>query len=98
MDDRNDLGRYNHSGPNHHLERIMASIFKRSKKKGSPYSIQYTDENGQRKTVKAFTDKGLSEQLAAKLESEVRMKRTGLIDASTEGMVGHSKSNIQSHT
>ena len=47
----------------------MASIFKRSKRKNSPYSIQYTDHEGKRKTVKGFTNRGLSDQLAGKLET-----------------------------
>lgn len=58
----------------------MASIFKRSKKKNTPYSIQYKDCSGKRITVKGFTDKGLTEQLAGKLESEARLRTMGLVD------------------
>ena len=59
----------------------MASIFKRSKrKKNEPYWVQYTDHLGKRKTAKGFTDKGLTEQLAGKLESEARLRKTGMID------------------
>jgi len=58
----------------------MASIFKRSKKKNTPYLIQYKDCSGKRITVKGFTDKGLTEQLAGKLESETRLRSMGLID------------------
>ncbi len=58
----------------------MASIYKRSRKKGEPYWIQYLDHNGKRRTTKGFTDKELSEELAAKLEAEVRMRKTGMID------------------
>ena len=47
----------------------MASIYKRRKGKNEPYSIQYIDHHGKRKTVKGFTDKGLTEQLAGKLET-----------------------------
>jgi integrase len=58
----------------------MASIFKRRKGKNVPYTIQYVDHLGNRKTVQGFTDKGLSEHLAAKLESEARLRKTGLVD------------------
>ncbi len=62
----------------------MASIFKRSKHKNEPYSIQYTDHEGKRKTVKGFTDKGLTDQLAGKLETEARLRKTGMIDVEQE--------------
>jgi integrase len=62
----------------------MASIFKRSKRKNEPYWIQYKDHLGNRKTAKGFTDKGLTEQLAGKLESEARLRKTGLIDPEQE--------------
>src|SRR5208282_2440531 len=62
----------------------MASIFKRSKRKGEPYWIQYKDHLGKRKTAKGFTDKALTEQLAAKLETEARLRTTGLIDLEQE--------------
>ncbi len=62
----------------------MASIFKRRKGKNEPYSIQYLDHRGKRKTAKGFTDKGLTEQLAGKLETESRLRRTGMIDADQE--------------
>jgi integrase len=59
----------------------MASIYKRRKGKHEPYSIQYLDHHGNRKTAKGFTDKGLTEELASKLEGEARLRSTGLIDA-----------------
>src|SRR5208282_6023487 len=62
----------------------MASIFKRSKKKNEPYWIQYKDHLGKWKTAKGFTDKGLTEQLAVKLETEARLRKTGLVDAEQE--------------
>jgi hypothetical protein len=58
----------------------MASIFKRRKGKQEPYSIQYTNHEGKRKTVKDFTDRGLTDQLAGKLETEARLRRTGMVD------------------
>ena len=63
----------------------MAAIFKRNKKdRNEPYKIQYVDHLGKRCTVKGFTDKGLTEQLAARLEDEARMRVTGLIDPEME--------------
>lgn len=62
----------------------MASIFKRSKRKHEPYTIQYRDHLGKRRTARGFTDKGLTEQLAAKLETEARLRSTGLIDFEQE--------------
>ncbi|MBX3412618.1 MAG: site-specific integrase [Pirellulales bacterium] len=67
----------------------MASIFKRSKKKGEPYSIQYLDHRNKRRTAKGFTDKGLTEELAAKLEADARLRRTGLVDASLDRVNSH---------
>ena len=55
----------------------MATIYKRNKRqKNELYSIQYVDHAGRRRTTQGFTDKGLSEQLAAKLEANARMRRT----------------------
>ena len=69
----------------------MASIFKRSKRKNEPYSIQYTDHEGKRKTVKGFTDKGLTDQLAGKLETEARLRKTGLIDGELDRVAEHKQ-------
>lgn len=66
----------------------MASIFKRRKVKNEPYTIQYVDHLGKRKTVQGFTDKGLTEQLAAKLESEARLRKTGLVDPELDRLNG----------
>lgn len=65
----------------------MASIYKRSrdkKKKNSPWQIEYVDADGVRRVVKGFTDKGLTEQLAAKLENEVMLRKRGMIDPLAE--------------
>jgi hypothetical protein len=75
----------------------MASIFKRSKRKNQPYWIQYTDHLGKRKTAKGFTDKGLSEELAAKLETEARLRKTGLVDAEQEQFAEKKLTPIGEH-
>ena len=75
----------------------MASIFKRSKRKNSIYSIQYYDHEGKRRTVKGFTDKGLSEQLASKLESDARLRTSGLVDAEQDRYAGMKLSPLAIH-
>ena len=62
----------------------MASIFKRKPGKRVPYTIQYEDHTGKRRTAKGFTDKGLTEELAAKLETAARLRRSGLVDPELE--------------
>ena len=75
----------------------MASIFKRSKRRNEPYLIQYVDHLGKRRTVRGFTDKGLTEELAAKLESEARQRTTGLIDPSQDRVATHRSTPIDEH-
>src|SRR5882672_11624142 len=75
----------------------MASIFKRSKRKNEPYTIQYFDHLGKRRTKKGFTDKGLSEELAAKLETETRLRATGLVDAEQDRLATHKQSPLVAH-
>jgi integrase len=74
----------------------VATIYKRDKrKKNEPYSIQYVDHAGRRRTRQGFTDKGLSEQLAAKLETEARLRRTGLIDPEQERLAECKQSSLE---
>jgi site-specific recombinase XerD len=73
----------------------MASIFKRSKGRNEPYTIQYFDHLGKRRTKKGFTDKGLTEELAAKLESEARMRQTGLIDPLQDRIAEQKQTDIE---
>ncbi len=65
----------------------MASIFKRKTGRHEPYVIQYFDHRGKRRTKVGFTDKGLTEELAAKLETEARLRRTGLIKVEDERLL-----------
>jgi integrase/recombinase XerD len=78
----------------------MASIFKRPadrKKRNIPYWIQYTDHEGKRRTEKGFSDRGLTEQLAAKLENEAMLRRRGLLGPE-EGEFGrHRRTPIEEH-
>ena len=75
----------------------MASIYKRRKGKHEPYSVQYLDHRGKRKTVKGFTDKGLTEELASKLEGEARLRTTGLIDTDQERLAETKNSAVDNH-
>ncbi len=75
----------------------MASVFKRTrdrKKKNVKYLISYVNDNGKRRMKTGFTDKGLSEQLAAKLENEVRLRKTGMIDPILEAQAKHRSTDI----
>lgn len=78
----------------------MASIFKRgdqSQKRRSPYYVEYTDHHGKRQTVKGFTDKGLTEQLAAKLETETLLRKRGIIDPTLEHFAEQKKAPLEDH-
>lgn len=78
----------------------MASIYKRTEdgdKRKSCWYVAYTDENGDRHTKKGFTDKALTEQLKAKLEQEVMLKRRGLIDPAAERLAEKKRQPIDQH-
>ena len=78
----------------------MASTFKRKrdkKDKHAPYWICYRDHTGKRKMVKGFTDKKLSEQLAARLDDEARLRKTGMIDPVQEDLVRRKGSAVEEH-
>jgi site-specific recombinase XerD len=78
----------------------MASIHKRSRDKGKknrPYTIYYYDHEGKRRSAKGFTDKALTEQLAAKLENEVLLRRRGMIDPAQERLLSIKQSPIEEH-
>ena len=75
----------------------MATIFKRSRKKGEPYSFQWFDHEGKRRTAIGFTDRGLTEQAAAKKEEEARLRKLGLIDADQERFTEQKKRPIEEH-
>lgn len=78
----------------------MASVFKRGRdktKRRSVWYISYDDHEGKRRTKKGFTDKGLSEQLGAKLEHEAMLRKRGLIDAEGERRTEQQKAPIDGH-
>jgi len=76
----------------------VASIYKKGrdkKKKHAPWYIDYFDHTGERKTVKGFTDKSKTEQLAAKLEHEAHLRRMGMIDPEQEEFAKRKRSDIE---
>jgi integrase len=76
----------------------MASVFKKSRDKGKknkPWWIEYTGADGERAYAKGFTDKGLTEQLAAKLENEAMLRRRGMIDPAQERLLAIKQSPIE---
>ncbi len=78
----------------------MASIFKRGRdkgKKGVCWCISYDDEHGKRRTRKGFTDKGLTEQLAGKLETEVMLRKRGMIDPLQDQVASQRLLPIEEH-
>lgn len=75
----------------------MASIFKRQKGRTEPYVIQYFDHRGKRRTKIGFTDKGLTEELAAKLETEARLRSEGLIDPMLDRFAEQKRLPIDEH-
>jgi len=78
----------------------MASVYKLGrdkKKKNAPSYIGYKDHKGKRRTCKGFTDKGATQQLAVKLETEADMRRKGLIDGEREERAERRRSEIREH-
>ena len=78
----------------------MASVFKRGADKGvkgSCYYVAWSDINGKRRMKKAFRDKALSEQLGAKLEHEVMLRKRGLIDPEVDRLDQSGRTPIAQH-
>lgn len=78
----------------------MASVFKRGRDKGkrrSIWYIAYNDQDGKRRTRKGFSDKGLTEQLAAKLEHEAMLRKRGLIDPEEERRTQLQNAPVNEH-
>lgn len=76
----------------------MASVFKLGrdkKKRNAPWYFEYKDESGKKRMKKGFTDKGLTEKLASKLEMESHLRATGLIDKDAEKLVEQKKTLVE---
>ena len=61
------------------------------------YTISFFDHIGQRRTVAGTTDKLATERIAAKIESDVEMRRRGVIDAAKESIGKQANAPIESH-
>ncbi len=78
----------------------MASVFKRGRdhgKKSAVWYISYTDECSKRRTLKGFRDKGLTEQLGSKMDTEVMLRKRGLIDVTEERLIKQRQSATGPH-
>ena len=75
----------------------MSSVFKLKPGKGSPYYVEYTDENGLRKRIRGCSDKGVTEQIARKLESDVELRRRGVIDRRVDARIVQAARPIVEH-
>jgi integrase len=78
----------------------MASIFKRKRdrnRKGASWYFAYSDENGERRTIKGCTDKAATEQMARKLESEAALRKRGVVDSGLDAFLKHGKCPIEEH-
>ena len=76
----------------------MASIFKRGGKSSkSCYIIQYTDENGKRRTKRGAKDKDATLQIARKIESDIALRKAGLIDPKAERVSKENQKEISFH-
>jgi hypothetical protein len=76
----------------------MASVFKLGrdkKKRNAPWHLEYKDEFGKKRMKKGFTDKGLTEKLAAKLEMEAHLRTMGLIDKDAERLAEQKKTSVE---
>lgn len=84
----------------------MATVYRRTyvrngkKRKLKNWYIDYTDHDGSRQTVKGYTDKAATQQLAAKLERDARMIADGLLDPAvlfTEVTLESHLTDFESH-
>jgi len=78
----------------------MTSVFKLGRDKGKRHAhwyFEYKDYHGKKRMKKGFTDKGLTQQLATKLEAEEHMRRMGLIDGEQEESAARRKSDVREH-
>jgi integrase len=61
--------------------------------KDDPYHVAYDDENGRRRTVRAYRDKESSEAMGRRLEDEAAKRKEGLVNRFDE----HRRTAVQRH-
>jgi integrase len=66
-------------------------------KKNAPYYVAFNDHEGKRRSRKGFTDRGLTEQLGARLEHETMLRRRGLIDPVQEKLAAQKARPVEEH-
>src|SRR5438045_2532063 len=77
---------------------LMASIYKKDKKgKGAPWFIAYTDENGRRRVKRGCADKSATEAIARKLESDVALRKRGVLDPKAERHAAEDRRPLVAH-
>ena len=75
----------------------MASVFKR-KKKGNCYIIAWFDQAGRRREKSSrTTDRKTADRIAAKLESEVALRRDGVVDAKADRYATAARRPLAEH-
>jgi integrase len=78
----------------------MASVWKRKQDRRDPnaaWQITYTDERGERRTVAGCPDHRATEEIARKLESDVALRRRGVVDAIAERIAEQGRVPIAEH-
>src|SRR5262245_24501477 len=78
----------------------MASVFKRTRdrqRKGASWYIAFVDEHGRRRMVKGCPDKSATESLARELETDVELRRRGILDCKTEALRDHAARPLADH-
>ncbi len=78
----------------------MPTVYKTASdrtKKSARWMVAWTDEFGNRRTRRGYTDRALSERLARQLEDAARARRDGTIDAAAERMAAHSRRSLADH-
>ncbi|MDF1800812.1 MAG: tyrosine-type recombinase/integrase, partial [Planctomycetota bacterium] len=74
----------------------MASVFKR--KRSKYYQIEYRDETGHKRLVSSHTtEMRAAERLASKLEADVALRVSGVIDPRLEAMAKEGRRPIEEH-
>lgn len=70
----------------------MASFFSRTNKNGTKvYGFLYYDEHGIRRSLTVGPDRGVCRQVANKTESDVALRKAGIIDAAEARRIEEAK-------
>jgi integrase/recombinase XerC len=78
----------------------MASIWKPKTERRNPnakYRVTWTDERGQRHTIRGCTDKRASEEIGRKLEDSAALRRRGVLDRTAERIAEQCRRPIAEH-